>query len=370
MNRRGFLTGAAVVGATTGLSRGAPAWAAEAGVDAQRRPPAQSTLVVNGLDPSNLTEEYLGMLEAGGVTCWHKSVGGARQSFSDVYNFIDEHGDRIQVVRSVGEIREVHRQGKLGLLFGWQSANVLSGGRSDENDWWSDPPRTNLRSYYELGLRICGIAYQIANAFGAGAIDGHIGLSRAGRQLIEEIHKLRIVLDVGGHTGDRTSLDAIQMSSGVPIICSHGNVRGIANSTRNLGDEVIEAIAGTGGVIGVVAINDYVVRGKEMAHLAESPWVTVDEMLEHAEYIRDLVGVDHVGLGPDFTWGRSPIRDRVLFGADAMDEGPRRFVKGFENISELPNVIRALERRGWPEWHIQKFLGGNWLRVYEQVWGA
>ena len=370
MNRRRFLTGATMVGATAGLSPGAPAWAAETGVDARRRRAAQSTLVVNGLDPSGLTEEYLGMLEAGGVDCWHKSMGGGLRSFSDVYNFVDKHADRIQVVRSMAEIREVHRQGKVGLLFGWQSADDLSGARNGDNNWWSDPPRTNLRGYYELGLRICGIAYQIANPFGAGAYDGHLGLSRAGGALVEEIHKLRIILDVGGHTGDQTSLDAIQISSGVPVICSHGNVRGIANSTRNLGDEVIEAIAGTGGVIGIVAINDYVVRGKEMAHLPESPWVGVDEMIEHAEYIRDLVGVDHIGLGPDFTWGSSGVRRRELFGPDAMDEQLRRFVKGFENISELPNVIQALEHRGWPQEHIQKFLGDNWLRVYEQVWGA
>ena len=63
------------------------------------------------------------------------------------------------------------------------------------------------------------------------------------------------------------------------------------------------------------------------------------------------------------------MRDRAIFGPETMDEGPRRFVKGFENVSELPNVVRALEEREWPEEHIRKFLGGNWLRVYQQVWG-
>ena len=329
----------------------------------------QSMLAIDGLDPSALTEEYLGMLREGGVTIWHKSMHGIR-SFADAHNFVDSHSDEIRVVRTVEEMRQVYREGGLGLLFGWQSANPISTGRGGENDWWGDPPQSCLRVYYELGLRVCGIAYQIANIFGGGATDGHIGLSRAGRNLVEEIHSLGMVLDVGGHTGDQTSLDAIEASAGLPVICSHGNARALADSSRNLSDRVAEAIAGTGGVIGVVAINDFVLRGQQMANLPETRWGTVDDMLNHADHYRKLVGVEHIGIGPDFTWGMSPVRDRALFGPAAMDEGPRRFVKGFENISELPNVKVALGERGWSDGEIEQVLGGNWLRVYQQVWGA
>ena len=329
----------------------------------------QSTLVIDGLDVSDLTEEYLGMLRVGGVSCWHKSMGGLR-SFSDAYEFVAKHADEVTIVHTVKEVRQAHQEGKLALLFGWQTANPVSTGRGGENDWWGDPPQTNLRGYYELGLRICAIAYQVANIFGGGAIDGHIGLTHAGRKLVEEIHRLGMVLDVGGHTGDQATLDAIHMSSGVTVICSHAGARALANSRRNLSDQVIEAIAQSGGVIGVPAINDFLVRGREIAHLSESPLGTVDNMLDHAEYMRELVGADHIGLGPDFTWGRSPIRDRAIFGPDSMDEGPRRFVKGFENVSELPNVVRAIEKREWSASEIEKFMGGNWLRVYQKIWGA
>ena len=327
-------------------------------------------LVVNGLDVSDLTEEYLGMTTSGGVDVWHKSMGGYR-TFADAYNFVDDHPDDVAIVRSVDDMRRAANESKIALLFGWQTANPVSTGREGDNDWWGDPPMTNLRAYYELGLRISGIAYQVANIFGGGAIDGHMGLSRAGRALVEEIHHLGIILDVGGHTGDQVSFDAIEMSSGVPIICSHGAARALANNSRNLPDNLIEAIARTGGVIGTPAINDFLVRGKEMAHLPESPWGTVDNFLAHVEHVRGLVGPEHIGLGPDFTWrpGSSQMRDRAIFGPETMDEGPRRFVKGFANVSELPNVIRALEEREWPEEHIRKFLGGNWLRVYQQVWG-
>ena len=332
------------------------------------------SLVVNGLDVSDLNEEYLGLVRGGGVDVVHKTVDRGLRAFADIHNFVDGHSKEISVVRSVTEMSEASSDGKIGLLLGWQDANAVSTGRDGPNDWWGEPSRTELRAYYELGLRVCGIAYQIANVFGGGATDGHVGLSRAGRALVEEIHRLRIVLDVGGHTGDQASFDALEMSSGVPIICSHGAARALADSSRNLSDRTIEAIAKTGGVIGTPAINDFLVRGKGMAHMPESRWGTVDDFIAHVEHVRDLVGPDHIGLGPDFTSrlgnpnGRE-MRDKALFGPETMDDGPRRYVQGFENVSELPNVMAALEEREWPEEHVRKFLGGNWLRVYRQVWG-
>lgn len=220
------------------------------------------------------------------------------------------------------------------------------------------------------GLRIVGIAYQITNAFGGGAIDGNIGLTRAGRGLVEEIHKLRIVLDVGGHTGDRTSLDAIEMSSGVPIVCTHATTRHFANSSRNLPDELIDRIAATGGVIGLAVISDFVVRGKDMANVEPSPLGTVEDLVNHADYLKKRIGAEHVGLGPDFTHGSGLNRDYALFGPEVMDKGPRRFIAGFEDITKLPNVTAALANRGWTQAEINGFLGDNWQRVYQQVWGA
>jgi membrane dipeptidase len=365
MKRRDFLQHAALIGGAAALTPLSGA----ANTSGGAKPPSYGTLVVNGLDPSVLSRIYVDMQRAAGIDCWHLSMDKLR-SFADVHNFVDANTDVIEVVRSVREIRAAKQEGKLALLLGWQDANPLSGLRDGENDWWSDPRRSELRAYYEMGLRICGIAYQVANAFGGGAIDGHMGLSRAGRALVEEIHKLRIVLDVGGHTGDRASLDALEMSSGVPIIASHANTRKFANSRRNLSDEVIDGIARTDGVIGIVAISDFVMRGKEMAHVEPSPLGTVDDMLKHADYLKQRIGARHVGMGPDFTHGMSLQRDISVFGSEAMDKGPRRYVKGFESVTELPNVVEGLRRHGWTPEEIHGFLGGNWLRVYEKVWGA
>ena len=329
----------------------------------------KSSLIINGLDSSILSEEYMEMMRDVGVNCCHLSLDDSGlRGFSELHEFIDEHHEKVLLVKDIQDIFESNNRGKLGIIAGWQSGNELSNGRQGVNDWWSPKPQTQLRAYKELGLRICGIAYQIANVFGGGAIDGHVGLSKAGRTLVEEIHRLNIILDIGGHTGDKASMDALEISEGVPVICSHGNARAIANSSRNLSDEMIILIAKTGGVIGINAINDFVMRGKDMAQVHETPLGTSHDMVRHLEYMRNLVGIDHIGLGPDFTWGMSDVRDRSIFGTDAQDSGPRRFVKGFENISQLGNVVSALRERDWDDDELDAVFSQNWLRVYQAVW--
>ena len=389
MKRRDFMRSAALVGASAGLVRTSRVWAMSLGVNKKRRsslafqqdesdrsrdrdPLAihRSTLVVNGLDVSALNGKYLGMLKTGGVNCWYKSMGGL-QSFADVYNLLDKYSDEIVAATTVREIRQLHEKGKISLIFGWQSAEALG---MDQLDALRGPPRTALRAYYQLGLRICGIAYNLANIFGAGNFEPHIGLTRAGRRLVEEIYNLRIILDVGGHTGEQTSLDAIAMSAGVPVICSHTNVAAIADNPRCTSDRIIKAIAKTGGVIGLTAVNDFHVRGKKDMNVPHSPRVTVEELLDQFEYLRKLVGVDHIGVAPDFVAGRSIDYDLVNQSAainrEIISDGRWLYVKGFENISKLPNVTRGLIQRGWSTGEIRKVLGENWLRVYKQVWGA
>ena len=270
----------------------------------------------------------------GGVDVWHMTVGSGLRAFADVHDFVDSHADEVAVVRTVEEMREAASANKVGLLLGWQDANAVSTGRDGPNDWWGEPTRTELRAYYELGLRVCGIAYQIANVFGGGATDGHVGLSRAGRALVEEIHRLGIVLDVGGHTGDQASFDALEMSSGVPVICSPRRREGA-------GGQLAEPERRTDRSDREDGRRDRHRGHKRLpgarqgygAHDGE-PVGRIDDFIAHVEHVRDLVGPDHVGLGTDFTSrpgnpnGRE-MRDKALFGSERWDDGPRRYVQGF-----------------------------------------
>lgn len=325
-----------------------------------------STLIVNGLDPSELTTRYVEMLRSAGVSCWLRSrTAPDVQAFADAHNFLDAHRDRIVMTTTVKEIYEARRSGRIAHIFGWQSANVLG-------DAKGEPPPTALRAYYQLGLRVVGIAYNVSNIFGAGCLEPHLGLTRAGQRLVEEIHHLRILLDVGGHTGEQTSLEAIKMSSGVPIVCTHTNVAALIDNPRNSTDRLFEAIANTGGVIGVTAFNDFHARTRHDTKTAITPQVDLEKHLDHFDYLRRLVGTDHIGLGPDFIEGRDPnaaVNPEVA-PPEVYSRKPWLYVKGFERITELPNITRGLIERGWSTKEIKKVLGENWLRVYEQVWGS
>lgn len=368
VNRRQALLSAA--GAAAALA--APGrLAAQGPVGGASRNPARrlqdSTLLVDGLDPSGLTEKYLGMIEAAGVDVWHQSLGGF-DSFVNLLHFCDKYADRIIQVGTVREMRAAQKAGKVAHLSGWQSADTLI----RDGDVVM-PAIKNLRGYRQLGLRICGLAYNVTSSFGGGSLDPAVGLTRAGKRLVEEIHAERIVLDVGGHTNEQTSFDALDISQGVPVICSHTNLRALMDNPRNMTDRLIEKIAATGGVIGLTADNDFHARSRNDAAIPVTPQVGLDRHLDQYDYLKRLVGADHIGLGPDFMFDRPDLNAIIpeLWPPDVYSNNPPWFmVKGYETITDLPNVTQGLMARGWTDAEIRKLLGENWLRVYEKVWGA
>jgi membrane dipeptidase len=362
VDRRQLLFSAAGAAATLSTPGAAAARTIEKGAARRLQ---DSTLLVDGLDPSGLTEKYLGMLEAAGVDVWHQSMGGF-DSFVKLQHFCDKYPDRIIQVKSVREMRQAHKDGKIAHLSGWQSAETLI---RDADPIM--PAIGNLRGYKELGLRIVGLVYNVAGPFGGGALDPGVGLTRAGKRLVEEIHKQRLVLDVGGHTGEQTSFDALDISQGVPVICSHTNLRALVDNERNMTDRLIEKIATTGGVIGLTSVNDFHARTRKDTRPV-TPQVAFEKHLDQYDYLKKLVGVDHIGLGPDFMYDRPELTAIVpeLWPPDVYSNNPPWFmVKGYETISDLPNVTRGLMHRGWSDAEIRKVLGENWLRVYEKIWG-
>src|SRR5579863_1620299 len=204
MNRRDYLfatlSAAAMLPALRASADQAVATPSATSVDESKvqaaRKVQHSTVVVDGLDGSALFEGYLPMLKSGGVDCWHQSVGGLA-SFSRLLSFLDSHSQILVQVGTVRDIRQVREQGKIGHLSGWQSADPLL---ADAN---GRPALPNLRAYRQLGLRIASIAYNNSNVFGGGCLEPDVPLTREGQRYVEEVNKQRLVLDVGGHTGER-----------------------------------------------------------------------------------------------------------------------------------------------------------------------
>ena len=368
MNRREFIGGSVAA-----MAASATAASGSAG-HARVQERSVEDIVIDGLSPSALNDDYIGMLRSAGVTGWHKSMNELH-SFADAWRYLDDNADKVSLATRAADIETAKRDGKIALMFGWQSASPL-GDKSGQTLFLGDgipASTTSLRAYYHLGLRVVNLTYNTMNSFGAGCVEPHLGITNAGRRLVEEIHQLGILLDVGGHTGEQTSLDAIAMSDGVPVVCTHTNVAALCDNPRNTSDRVLEAIARSGGVIGVSAINDFTARNRRDRNVKVTPQANLDALLDHYDYLKRLVGADHIGIGADFTFGGigGIDPDNVLFGREmASEQAPIYYVKGFENITELPNLVAGLERRGWSAAERRKVIGANWLRVYRRVWGG
>ncbi len=368
MDRREFIAATVAIGA--GLGGAAVADAAASKADELDRSGTRdpmtlikSTLVVDGysgmigtgpLKGQAATDEYVRRLKAAGIGC---KVGRL------------EH-PAMAMARSVKEIRALHAKGKIAQVYCTDAIRM----GTEHLEIFSTAPFP-VAKYHADGLRIMGLAYNLANAYGGGCLDPQVPLTRAGRRLVEEAHKHRVLLDVGGHNGERTSLDVIAMAPEIPVINTHGNVRALNDNPRCNSDRMIEAIAKTGGVVGITTFSDFMARNPSNSHLMNTPQVGLDKYLDQFDHVKKLVGADHVGVSPDniCDGGAKPCpwetQNRLVMAPEAYSE-IWTWVKGFERMDELPNFVKGLIERGWTTKDIRKVLGENWLRVYEKAWGA
>lgn len=373
MVRRTFLNRAVATAAAAAGTQTLPRSAAAApGVPAGTPAPT----IVDGGDVSTLTVQYLDMLHRAGVNVWNWNAAESLLSISQAYDFADRNSSRVAIVKSVSEIRSANGDGRLALILGWQNAAALE--EAAGNEWrLANPPQTELRAYDELGVRVVNLAYNIANQFAGGCLDPEVPLSRAGAYLVRRMQELGILVDCGGHTGERSSLDIIKIARR-PVVCTHSNVKALNDNPRCTSDRVIEGIASTGGVFGVNAVDAFMSWGYRDANKDPvrdiPPQVTVARYVDEFDYLMKLVGPDHIGLGPDFVHGLDdfsvdPANQFEFPQSMTYKQHPVRYAKGFENITQLGNVTAELRRRGYSLANIDKILGGNWMRVYQAAWG-
>jgi microsomal dipeptidase-like Zn-dependent dipeptidase len=164
----------------------------------------------------------------------------------------------------------------------------------------------------------------------------HNGVSQFGKQVIREMNRLGIMVDLS-HASEKSFYDALDLSQ-QPIVCSHSSCRALCNHPRNLTDDQMRALAAKGGVMQVTMYNGFLVQDGE---------ATVLDALRHLEHAIQVMGIDHVGIGTDFDG----------------DGG----IRGLASSSEMLNFTRQLMARGYSERDIQKIWGGNFLRVMGQV---
>ncbi|MBO9129361.1 membrane dipeptidase [Bacillus sp. 165] len=225
-----------------------------------------------------------------------------------------------------------------------------------------------LKTLHAFGLRVLQLTYNNQDFVGAGCAEkSNAGLTNFGIEFVRTLNELGIVVDTG-HCGKQTTLDACYYST-KPVIASHTGVESIFHHMRCKSDEEIKAIAGTGGVIGVFAMPWFIHH--------EPRKTTVDHVLDHIEYIINLVGIDHVGIGTDWpmsdvTWSLVYFKEHIAprLGFEKGNGPSTETIIGFERYGSFLNFTRGLIKRGYTDTDIQKVLGENWLRVFTEVWGA
>ena len=250
------------------------------------------------------------------------------------------------LVEHIDDIDRAANSNRLGITFDIEGMESLDGNLD------------MVSLFYDLGVRQMLFAYNLNNRAGGGCHDEDIGLTQFGREIIEEMNRVGMIVDCS-HTGFKTTMEAMELSS-KPVIFSHSNPYQLVNHRRNILDDKIMMCASTGGVVGINGI-DMFLGGS----------IAPNTFVDHLAYVSDLVGVEHVGIGLDYA---DQIESQEI---DAVFEENKSFwpvedyrkpISKFMSPHALPAVVDLLLRRGFTNSELHGILGFNFRRVAKDVW--
>lgn len=334
-------------------------------------PPVPYRTNIERMKKGGLTAEFFSLY----IRPWYVENGGSTRRTLDmidaVYRAVERHPRDLMIATTVADIRRAKQQGKIACLMG------IEGGHAIEDSL------SALREFYRLGVRYMTLTWNNTNNW-ADAGRGekkHGGLSDFGREVVREMNRLGMLVDVS-HVSDETMSDALDVSK-APIIASHSSARAVSNVPRNIPDDLLRRIANNGGVVHINFYSGFVdaetvarqgeerdkrlkaqqdaidakykddpeKRAEESDKLEQAnplPPLPIAKLMDHFEHVIKVAGIDHVGIGADFD------------GANDMPQGA-------EDVSMLPNITYELLKRGYSERDIRKVLGGNTLRVMAEA---
>jgi len=255
-----------------------------------------------------------------------------------------ESPGRFRLCRSMAEAAAARAAGELAIFLSLEGAEPL------QNDLGL------LRIFYELGVRGLGLVWSRRNYVGDGCFFATTregkkgGLTHFGVKVVEQAEKLGMFIDLS-HLNDEGFWDVIEVARR-PLIASHSNCRALAPSMRNLTDDMIRAIAGTGGVVGMNGVNLFINEKKKRVRIAD--------LVDHVDHIARLVGIEHVGIGFDLCNGFEDYL-KVEKSIETYDT--------LKSHADLPEFTEALITRGYSDDQIIAVLGGNFKRVYRDILG-
>ena len=266
------------------------------------------------------------------------------------------HQDYVVKAETMQDIETAHQTGRLALVFGLEAATMIE----NEVD--------RLDVLYGFGVRQIGIAYSEGNMLGSGLRErGDGGLTYFGEQAVRRMNQLGLAIDVS-HSGDRTSLDVINAST-QPIFITHCGSREVWPIARMKPDAILKACAERGGVLGLEA-------APHTSLSREHPRHSLESVMDHFTHCVDVLGIEHVAFGPDTLFG-DHVGLHEAFAANLSIQQAHSdvqfekvaYVDGLENPAEcFWNIIGWLVKHDYSDDEIRMVVGGNILRVLEQVW--
>ncbi|MHA1783094.1 MAG: dipeptidase, partial [Promethearchaeota archaeon] len=268
---------------------------------------------------------------------------------------IDHHPDLFVKVLKTKDITDAIKQGKKGIIMNLQNLEPIG---HDLN---------MLELFHMLGIRIAQLTLNTKNQIGTGCLARRDrGLTQFGKEVIDKMKELGMIVDIS-HCGPQTSLDTIQYSDN-PIMATHTSSKTVYNHPRAKNDEILSSIADKKGYVGVLLIQGFI---------SKSLPPTIEEWLNHVDYLVNLMGIDCVGIGTDFFGSDLPVplARKIDQNLSKLGMGPEQGgsfelkCESFATYTEFPNLIEGLLSRGYNEQEIKKLVGKNFLRVFKTVVG-
>lgn len=297
-------------------------------------------------------EGYLPQLSryrAAGVHVVMVNVGFGNQSLQQMLamlttlrTWIMNHPDDYCLAENLDQVETARLQNRLAVGFDIEGASVLG----DELDL--------VEQFHQLGVRWMSLAYNRNNLVAGGCLDEDSGVTELGRRILDTLAAVGMVTCCS-HMGYRSARDAIEYSP-TPVIFSHSNPRAVHDHPRNIPDDLIRACAARGGVIGINGVDDFLGGG------------TVEDAVRHIEYVTNLVGIRHVGLGLDYVFDQQELKDYVLANPilfpPLFDNRQTQFI----SPEQIPTLAATLGAHGFIADEVAAVMGGNWLRHAHEVW--
>lgn len=318
----------------------------------------ESSLIIDCLQVSRFNETVFKHMQKGGLTavnCTCSIVENFRETIDHLvkwHHAFKDHSDLILKVSDVSDIHVAKQAGTTGIILGFQNTSAI------EEDLGL------LSIFFDLGIRIIQLTYMEGNLVGQGCLERiDAGLTAFGLEVIEEMNRLGILIDLS-HVGYRSTMEAIEASQ-KPVAFTHANPKALCDHPRNKPDDALKAVAANGGVVGATVFPPFLPSGNES---------TIDDFIDVIDYLVDLIGIEHVAIGTDFTEGQpKEWFDKILTGKSGKGPAltlnhPLKNPRGIENASDFPNVTEALFKRGYLEDDIQRIMGENMVELFKKVW--